>query len=192
MSRQDARRNRDRIVAAAADVFRDHGATAPLGLVAERAGVGRATLYRHFPDRRALATAVLDRRVTVLAALAADHPGPDLLERLLGAIWSMQSEAPGLIEAARSPGSADLPEAPVARTRALLEDALEIAHRHGTVAPGVGLAEVFLTVAMVDGVIAVRGQLPEGATVEGAMALALRGLRPASGDDHLPAPTARR
>ena len=176
--RQDARRNRDRIVTAAAEVFRDHGATAPLGLVAERAGVGRATLYRHFSDRRALATAVLDRRVTVLVALADEHPGPDLLELLLVAIWTMQSEIPGLIEAARNQGAADLPEAPVARTRALLADALTVAHRHGAVGPGVGLAEVYLSIAMLDGVIAVRDELPEGATVADAMGMALRALRP--------------
>lgn len=175
--RQDARRNRDRIVTAAAEVFRDHGATAPLGLVAERAGVGRATLYRHFSDRRALAAAVLDRRVTALATLGTEHPGPDLLDHLLVAIWTMQSEIPGLVEAARNPGTADLPEAPVARTRAMLEGALVAARRHGVVAPEVGLAELYLSIAMVDGVIAVRDKLPEGTTVADAMVLALRALR---------------
>lgn len=47
--RRDARRNRARIIAAAAEVFREEGASAPLDLVALRADVGRGTLYRHFP-----------------------------------------------------------------------------------------------------------------------------------------------
>jgi AcrR family transcriptional regulator len=42
-------------------VFAEHGVTAPLDLVVERAGVGRATLYRQFPDRRALMLALLER-----------------------------------------------------------------------------------------------------------------------------------
>ncbi|HEX6542183.1 MAG TPA: helix-turn-helix domain-containing protein [Ktedonobacterales bacterium] len=56
--RADARRNRDLILRAASDVFVDHGSDAPLEEIAERAGVGIATLYRRFPDRRALQIAV--------------------------------------------------------------------------------------------------------------------------------------
>lgn len=56
--RADARRNRDRILAAARDVFAERGPGAPLEEVARRAGVGIATLYRRFPDRRALARGV--------------------------------------------------------------------------------------------------------------------------------------
>lgn len=191
MSRLDARRNRDRIVAAAAEVFREHGATAPLGLVAERAGVGRATLYRHFPDRRSLAVAVLDQRMTHLEGLAAAHPGPDRLERLLVEIWAMQLDAPGLIEAARSEDGAAYPQGPVTRTRDLLLEALDLADRHGAVRPGVGLGDLYLVIAMLDGVIEVRDRLPAGASVESAMGLAIRGLRPAARlDEPLPAPSA--
>jgi AcrR family transcriptional regulator len=49
--RADARRNRDRIVTAAREMFAEHGVDVPLDDVARRAGVGNATLYRHFPDR---------------------------------------------------------------------------------------------------------------------------------------------
>ncbi len=44
-------------------VFGQHGVTAPLDLVVERAQVGRATLYRNFPDRTALIQALLQRTV---------------------------------------------------------------------------------------------------------------------------------
>ena len=56
--RADARRNLDRLLAAARDVFAEQGPGAPLDEIARRAGVGIATLYRRFPDRQALVRAV--------------------------------------------------------------------------------------------------------------------------------------
>jgi AcrR family transcriptional regulator len=56
--RADAVRNRAHVLAAARDVFVEHGAEAALDEVARRAGVGIATLYRRFPDREALQRAV--------------------------------------------------------------------------------------------------------------------------------------
>ncbi|MCO1655174.1 TetR/AcrR family transcriptional regulator [Pseudonocardia humida] len=56
--RADARRNRDRLVEAAAALFAERGPDAPLDEVARRAGVGVGTLYRRFPDRDALVRAV--------------------------------------------------------------------------------------------------------------------------------------
>lgn len=58
-TRADALRNRDRIVAAARDVFVEEGPKATLDEIARRAGVGNATLYRHFSDRESLLHAVL-------------------------------------------------------------------------------------------------------------------------------------
>jgi AcrR family transcriptional regulator len=56
--RADARRNREQLLVAARDVIVEHGPGAPLDEIARRAGVGIATLYRRFPDRRALMRAV--------------------------------------------------------------------------------------------------------------------------------------
>jgi AcrR family transcriptional regulator len=52
--RADARRNRERILAAARKVFAKQGAEAQVDDIARAAGVGVGTLYRHFPDKRAL------------------------------------------------------------------------------------------------------------------------------------------
>ncbi|MER6104544.1 TetR/AcrR family transcriptional regulator [Streptomyces sp. NPDC001832] len=52
--RADALRNRERIVTAAREMFVEFGPDVPLDEIARRAGVGNATLYRHFPDRAAL------------------------------------------------------------------------------------------------------------------------------------------
>jgi AcrR family transcriptional regulator len=56
--RSDARRNRRRLLEAAREVMREHGLEASLGEIARRAGVGNATLYRHFPTREVLCEAV--------------------------------------------------------------------------------------------------------------------------------------
>jgi AcrR family transcriptional regulator len=57
--RADARRNRERILAAARDVLVDQGPDAPLDAIASAAKVGIGTLYRRFPDRRAVVRAVV-------------------------------------------------------------------------------------------------------------------------------------
>jgi AcrR family transcriptional regulator len=66
--RADAQRNRDLLLAAAREVFGERGADAPLDEIARRAGIGNATLYRHFPDRRELLIAVYADEVTALCA----------------------------------------------------------------------------------------------------------------------------
>ncbi|WP_078860642.1 TetR/AcrR family transcriptional regulator [Streptomyces sp. NRRL F-2747] len=76
--RADAVRNRERILVAAREVLVEQGSGAPFDEIARRAGVGNATLYRHFPDRAALVhhvvLFVMDR-VTVRAEDSlADEP----------------------------------------------------------------------------------------------------------------------
>jgi AcrR family transcriptional regulator len=70
--RADARRNYERLLAAAAAAFAEHGADdVSLEEIARRAGVGIGTLYRHFPVRKALLEAVYKDQVDGLDALAA-------------------------------------------------------------------------------------------------------------------------
>ncbi|SFQ44908.1 DNA-binding transcriptional regulator, AcrR family [Actinomadura madurae] len=74
--RADARDNRERILAAAREVFVEQGPGAPLEDISRRAGTGIATLYRRFPDRQALIRAVaLDalRRTTEEVLRARDE-----------------------------------------------------------------------------------------------------------------------
>ena len=70
--RADARRNYDTLVAAARAVFTEDGTSAPLEDIAERAGVGIGTLYRHFPTRQALLEAVYVDEVEAMAQAAND------------------------------------------------------------------------------------------------------------------------
>ena len=64
--RADARRNREALLVAGAEVFAERGPDASLEEIARRAGVGIGTLYRHFPDRDALTEAVYRREVELL------------------------------------------------------------------------------------------------------------------------------
>jgi AcrR family transcriptional regulator len=66
--RADAVRNRRRILEAAEEVFAAQGVSAPIDLVAERAGVGVGTLYRHFPTKEALFEAIVLTRLEDLVA----------------------------------------------------------------------------------------------------------------------------
>jgi AcrR family transcriptional regulator len=66
--RADAQRNRERILEVAKEVFTRDGATASLDDIANQAGIGPGTLYRHFPTRDALIEAVYRSEVEKLAA----------------------------------------------------------------------------------------------------------------------------
>jgi AcrR family transcriptional regulator len=70
--RADARANHEKLVAAARALFSEKSTSAPLEEVADRAGVGIGTLYRHFPTRQALLEAVYVDEVEAMARAASD------------------------------------------------------------------------------------------------------------------------
>lgn len=70
--RADAKRNRDRLLTAADEVFAEEGATASTEEVARRAGVGIGTVFRHFPTKESLVEAVLVARLRRLADIATE------------------------------------------------------------------------------------------------------------------------
>jgi AcrR family transcriptional regulator len=89
--RADARRNRARILAAAEDVFAEHGASASTAEVARRAGVAIGTVFRHFPTKddllRAIMKDLLERLTGQVSQLAAEgDPGTALFEFFTGMV----------------------------------------------------------------------------------------------------------
>lgn len=66
--RRDFEENRAAILDAADAAFTELGSTTSIGTIAERAGVGAATVYRHFPNRGALVDAVYGRRIEAYTA----------------------------------------------------------------------------------------------------------------------------
>src|SRR5690348_3989360 len=70
--RADAQRNIDALLEAAKAVFSTSGVDAPAKEIADLAGVGVGTLYRHFPQRSDLVKAVFQHEVDACAAAAAE------------------------------------------------------------------------------------------------------------------------
>lgn len=76
--------NRRALIAAAREIFATEGPGVPFTAVAKRAGVGQGTLYRHFPDRIALAVAVFEDNMTELEeGLQAQGTVAELLDRIV-------------------------------------------------------------------------------------------------------------
>ncbi|CAN5420101.1 helix-turn-helix domain-containing protein [soil metagenome] len=68
--RTDAQRNRSAVLDAAGAVFAERGLDVSLNAIARRAGVGNATLYRHFPTREALVAELFERQMERYLATA--------------------------------------------------------------------------------------------------------------------------
>ncbi len=141
--RVDARRNREAILRAADEAFSED-ADVVLDEVARRAGLGRATVYRHFPDRTALALAVAAHH---LAALKNRARGPEPFRELLRTVLAMQARRRPLVRLFR-----ELPE----RSRrqytqalvSLLRPAFEEAQRAGSVRADLEPADLALLFEM--------------------------------------------
>jgi AcrR family transcriptional regulator len=68
--RADAQRNHEKILQAAEEIFALDGVAVPIDIVAERAGVGIGTLYRHFPTKESLYEAIVLTRLNDLLCIA--------------------------------------------------------------------------------------------------------------------------
>jgi AcrR family transcriptional regulator len=102
--RADARRNREKLLEVANDIFSHSGVEASLEDIARQAGVGIGTLYRHFPSREDLVEAVYRREVESLCAAAEELAGqyaPDValeewMQRFVGYIATKRGMANSL------------------------------------------------------------------------------------------------
>lgn len=102
--RADAQRNLDSLLEAAKKVFAISGVDAPVREIAEVAGVGLGTVYRHFPQRSDLITAVFKREIddcanassALLAAYAGDVALEKWLQRYSAFITTKMGMAPAL------------------------------------------------------------------------------------------------
>jgi AcrR family transcriptional regulator len=96
--RADARRNYEKVLAAAREAFAEGGESTALEEIARRAGVGIGTLYRHFPSRQALLEALYVNEVEEVCRSAAELDGGDpwealnaWFERLMGYLATKQA-----------------------------------------------------------------------------------------------------
>ncbi|WP_394686094.1 TetR/AcrR family transcriptional regulator [uncultured Microbacterium sp.] len=151
--RADARRNVDAVLEAAAEVFATSGVDAPVREVANKAGVGTATLYRHFPTRADLIQAVFRREVDtcVEAArqLASTHPPREALEQWLFRFMGFISTKRGLAPALQS-GDATYESLPgyfLGSLGPALQDLLDAAAAAGVIATDIGATDLLLAVS---------------------------------------------
>ena len=104
--RVDAQRNIDSLLEAAKTLFLSSGVDVPMKDIADRAGVGVGTLYRHFPLRSDLIAAVFKREIDECAAeaplLAASHPPDVALELWLQRYTGFVATKHGLAAALHS------------------------------------------------------------------------------------------
>jgi AcrR family transcriptional regulator len=102
--RADAARNIDRIITAALDCFREEGPNVSLKTVADRAGVGPATLFRNFADKDELVLAAVERQIKVkvdpIAEMALDNPDAAAgLVEVLSAVMQVANDEHNLLSA---------------------------------------------------------------------------------------------
>lgn len=179
--RQDAQRRREALLAAAAAGFSAEGYGVSLESIAERAGVGRATLYRNFKDRGALAIAIFAAEVDALAGTI--DPAAPIRETVAATI---RQGASALTLFARIAADLGEDEANIIafralgeRLEALLAPAVDAARARGELAADVTTHHILLTVRMVGGLLLPRmtpQELCDG--VSDALDLVFAGLRP--------------
>lgn len=152
--RRDAQANRERLIAAARQVFAELGFEAPLDAIARRAGVGRATLYRNFPDRFALGSAIFEHNLRALESLAASQGAtPEAFTALLAAIIEQQIESHALVPALLTGPSAPDLHALARRLSRLLARPLRRAQAAGTIRDDLVAADVLAVIGMISAVV---------------------------------------
>jgi AcrR family transcriptional regulator len=175
--RADARRNYEKVLAAAREAFAEGGESTALEEIARRAGVGIGTLYRHFPTRQALLEALYVDEVEEVCRTAAELDGEDpwealsgWFERFIGYMATKQALAAELLNYVDR--SAEVFKTSRAALFSAGEPLLTRAQEAGAVRPDVDIAEV---IQLVMGIAKIPTEDPR--QTEHILRVALDGLR---------------
>jgi AcrR family transcriptional regulator len=177
--RADARRNYDKLVTTAREVFAEQGSAATLEEISRRAGVGIGTLYRHFPTREDLVEAAYLDGVEEICAAVGKHEDEDPWEALKGWLLELVGFAATKRVLADEMFAYLDRGAPVFKScsdaiYAAAEPLLKRAQEAGEVRADVDITDV---TKMVSGIAGLR--TVERPDVERLVGIALDGLRPA-------------
>lgn len=189
--RRDAQLRREALLNAAAVCFEREGYGVPLELVAERAGVGRGTLYRNFKDRGALALAIFAREIDRLEATI--DPARPITETIAAMVrdGARASALFGRIgaELRRDGTNIDAFRALAIRLERLLEPAVAQAHGRGELDPAFTAHEIVLAMRMAGGLLRpFMSEQEVRANISAALRLLSEGLRPREPARSSPAP----
>jgi AcrR family transcriptional regulator len=150
--RQDARENRERILVAAEEVFGAHGAAGSTEEVARRAGVGIATVFRHFPTKEELIEATLLRhfdQLTEKAHALATGADPAVAWRTLVRAMIETGATKLTLASMLGDDRGGFPSSALAasgRLKTAVSEILRHAQDTGTVRPSVTVEEVYLLI----------------------------------------------
>jgi AcrR family transcriptional regulator len=184
--RTDAARNRERILDAAREMLVEQGPHVPFDDIARRAGVGNATLYRHFPDRHVLLHAVMlfvmTRTADFAEAVAAEEA--DAFTALRGfahaAVDERAAALCALFPAGERPEITPEMYAEYARFQTALEGLMERARQAGQLRPDITQRDFMIAVSQLSRPLP--GLECEGAACHRRVDVFLNGLRPPSSD----------
>ncbi|WP_232663213.1 TetR/AcrR family transcriptional regulator [Pseudonocardia sp. TRM90224] len=162
--RADAQRNRSRILVAARELVATTGADATMEDIAKLAGVAVGTLYRHFPAKEDLVSAVVDDSVEQVAAMAEESlrkidagapPGPELAALFRTAAERQATDKALKSAAGRLDAEAELttatPDSPMGRATAAFVKLLERAIAAGAVRPDLTFADIVMLLTSIPG-----------------------------------------
>ncbi|MBF6173682.1 TetR/AcrR family transcriptional regulator [Nocardia blacklockiae] len=178
--RHDARQNRERILAAAASVFGEQGAAGSTEEVARRAGVGVATVFRHFPTKADLLEATLLAHFSDLGSradeLAAGDDAWDALRTLIRVM--IETGATKLTLASLLDADGRMPASVRSISRDLrgkVDAVLSRAREDGSVRSAVTVDEIYL---LIRGLAQASASQPTDAeTLSRAIDIVLAGIR---------------
>jgi AcrR family transcriptional regulator len=176
-TRRDAVRNRARLARAAAAAFREDGLDVTVDAIAKRAGVGVATLYRHFPTKLDLIVAVTEAVLEDLDLAARDAltatDQSDVLRAFLTAAMEQQHDNRGFLEAITQHALPDAAREELAdRVVVMLAPIVDAARAAGTLAPELEAADLLVAMRM----LGAAGSTMRPRTPERYLAVVLGGL----------------
>ncbi len=176
--RADARRNRERIVKAAREVFAQYGRDAQMDDVARKAKLGVGTLYRHFPTKEALVQALAADKFERLQAVASDCLGvEDCWEAFAGFVRASASQMAAdralyeAVQGADARGAAD-----AVGLRDTVTELIRRAQAQGTIRPDFGVEDIPMFMCSLGAAVQMAGG--DAARWERHLELMLDGLRP--------------
>lgn len=179
--RADARRNRERVLASAAELFAAGGGAVGVEDIARHAGVGVGTVCRHFENKHALLDAVLEmsyRSLLDAALEASREPDPvEALDRLVLSSGELYARHRALAERARDGGLSPRTQELQQQVWALIDQLVVDAQAAGGIRSDVGPVDVIILLAGVAQTATVLSEL-DPALRERHIRLVLDGLRP--------------
>jgi AcrR family transcriptional regulator len=185
--RKDVTRNRALLLRAANEVFAQRGSDATLDDIARHAGVGVATAYRHFENKRALLEALFENRLThileIMQAAEAIADPRESFEALIYGVVELQARDRGMREAVGAHPDLHRGARVGERLTPLLQRVFERARQADVLRPEIELADVAMIFVMM-GAVSDRAGLENPELWRRYLALLLDGMSAASMPAH--------